>query len=114
MEGNMATLQKRLTVKQQLWLDRLAQWEKSGLSQVAFCKKHQLVYGTFVYWRSHLRKLNSNCHTSNPVTFFPVTFKAEQDTPLVLQINQHYRIELRTGFNARLLAQVIQAVQQIA
>ena len=110
----MATLQNKLTVKQKLWRDRLAQWEQSGLSQVAFCKKHQLVYGTFIYWRSHLRKLNTKSITQDPVTFFPITFKTEQEAQLVLQINEHYRIELRTGFNASLLTQVIQAVQQVA
>ena len=56
----MVTVQKRLTAKQQLWLDRVSAREKSGLSQAAFCKKHELTYGTFVYWRSHLKKLNAD------------------------------------------------------
>lgn len=110
----MATHQNTLTIKQKLWRDRVAQWEQSGLSQVAFCQKHRLVYGTFVYWRSHLKKLNTKCVTQDPVTFFPITLKAEPEAALVLQINEHYRIELRTGFDASLLAQVIQTVQQVA
>ncbi len=109
----MVTVQKRPTAKQQLWLERVSAWEKSGLSQAAFCKKHELTYGTFIYWRSHLKKLNADRSTLEPVTFFPVTVKADKEALLVLQVNKQYRIELRAGFDANLLVQVIQTVQQM-
>lgn len=107
----MVTNQKRPTVTQRLWSERIVAWQKSGLSQVAYCQQHQLTYGTFIYWRSYLKKHSSGHKVSVPSTFIPITIKADKATPLVLQIAEQYRIELRPGFDPHLLTQIIQVIQ---
>ncbi len=105
---------KQFTPTQIQWSERIVNWEKSGLTQAAFCKQHQLVYGTFVYWRSHLKKLNAQVKPPEPVSFFPVTLKPEKKTTLTLRINDQHCIDLSSDFDPELLRQVVQIVQSIA
>ena len=37
------------------WLSLMSVYEGSDLSQRAFCKRHELAYSTFSYWRKQLR-----------------------------------------------------------
>ena len=110
----MAATPRTLTPTQIQWSERITAWEISGLSQSAFCKKHELVYGTFVYWRSHLKKLNADTQQPESVSFFPVSLKPEKKPSLILRINDQHSIELCSGFDPELLGKVVQVVQQIA
>lgn len=38
------------------WQSHIQQWQNSDLSQVDYCKQHQLVYHRFVYWLCKFRK----------------------------------------------------------
>jgi len=37
------------------WQQQISMWQRSGLTQAGFCKKHKLIYHRFGYW---YRKLN--------------------------------------------------------
>lgn len=102
----------QLTQTQILWSERIAEWETSGLSQSTFCKQHGLVYGTFIYWRSHLKKITDAEQPA--VSFLAVTCKPAKQSTLILKLNGQHNIELKSGFDSELLRQVVQAVQQVA
>ena len=38
------------------WAGFLKRWEKSGLSQAEFCRRRQVNYGTFAWWKRQLGK----------------------------------------------------------
>jgi hypothetical protein len=38
------------------WPDHFDNWEKSGLSQAEYCRRHDLKYCLFHYWKRKLRK----------------------------------------------------------
>lgn len=40
------------------WKQQVSTWQSSGLSQAAFCEKHELVYHRFIYWKSKFTNLN--------------------------------------------------------
>ncbi|MBL0379563.1 MAG: hypothetical protein JKP90_07835 [Desulfofustis sp. PB-SRB1] len=42
--------------KRSYWGDHIAGWKQSGLSQQAYCRKHQLSLSSFGYWRSRLKR----------------------------------------------------------
>jgi hypothetical protein len=110
----MTTTSLPLTPTQSQWSERITAWEMSGLNQSSFCKQHGLVYGTFVYWRSHLKKLNADVEQPESISFFPVTLKSEKTASLILRVNDQHSIELKSDFNPELLAKVVQVIQQIA
>ncbi|BBP44640.1 hypothetical protein THMIRHAS_08360 [Thiosulfatimonas sediminis] len=44
--------------KHELWVQRIADWQASGLSQRAFCQQQGLAISTFYTWRRRLRNLS--------------------------------------------------------
>lgn len=40
-----------LAEKRQYWKQHLEEWGKSGLSQVAYCRQHDLSHCRFQYWK---------------------------------------------------------------
>ncbi|WP_417514547.1 IS66 family insertion sequence element accessory protein TnpA [Marinobacter sp.] len=42
------------TQREQIWQQRITDWQASGLSGMASCKKQSLTYCQFVYWRMKL------------------------------------------------------------
>ena len=109
----MAQLQTIMERKAQLWSERIESWKQSGLSQRAYCEQHQLVLGTFVYWRSRLKKSEAGDHADKP-RFLPVTLKQPSQESMTLLINGRHHLEIKSDFNPDLLSKVVQAVQKVA
>ena len=42
--------------KSEFWMDHLAGWQSSGLTQVAYCRQHVLSLPSFGYWRRVLSR----------------------------------------------------------
>lgn len=42
--------------RQLQWAEHLASWERSGLTQSAYCKKHNLDPGSFSSWKMKLKE----------------------------------------------------------
>ena len=109
----MAQSQQKRDSKREIWSDRIASWKQSGLSQRAYCEQHQLVLGTFCYWRSHLKDQETVGRAVRP-RFLPVSLKQSGGAALVLKINGRHSIEIQPDFDPDLLRKVVQAVQQVA
>ena len=109
----MAQPQTTTERKIQLWSDRVRSWRQSGLSQRVYCEQHQLVLGTFVYWRCRLKKLETGEPADKP-RFLPITIKQQSDTSLTLLIDDRHRLEIRPDFDPDFLSKVVLALQKIA
>ena len=46
-----------MTERAKYWAGQVAAWERSGLSQVAFCRQQDLNGGTFAWWKRQLRQI---------------------------------------------------------
>ena len=57
--------------KRSFWEHHLEQWRQSGLSQLAYCREHQLKPHRFYYWRRRFLKPQAD------VSFLPVTLPAD-------------------------------------
>lgn len=109
----MAQSQKNTEYKRKIWSERIASWQQSGLSQRAYCEQHQLVLGTFCYWRGRLKSQAVDVYTASP-RFLPVTLKQSSHTALILKINDRHSIEIKPGFDPDFLGKIVRAVQQTA
>ena len=56
--------------RRRFWKHHVEQWQISGLSQAAYCRKHQLNTHRFYYWRQRLSA------SQERVSFLPVTLSA--------------------------------------
>jgi len=81
----MAQSRKNAERKRRIWSDRILSWKRSGLSQRAYCEQHQLVLGTFCYWRGRLKEQEEVGRAARP-RFLPVTLKHHHPASLTLLI----------------------------
>ena len=63
--------------KHELWVQRIADWQSSGLSQQAFCQQQGLAISTFQNWLRKIRQ-TSNPSAKTSSAFLPVVV---QDKP---------------------------------
>ena len=70
-----------LTKKQAFWLDIIEQWERSGLSQTAFCKHNNLNVKNFYSYKSFFKQRDSQCEPAqqSPGSFVPLQLNEAGD-----------------------------------
>jgi hypothetical protein len=106
---------EQLKLKRSYWKDHIDSWQDSGLSQAEYCRRHNLKHHQLVYWKKRFIKAETS------VSMVPLKFDELLDMPwqsdqaaLCLVINDHFKIEIRSGFDAQLLRQLIFALQGLA
>jgi len=103
---------EQLEQKRTYWKQHIDSWQETGLSQVEYCRQHNLKHHQLVYWKKRFLK------TETDVSFVALQLKDLVDIPahpdrssLSLVINNHFKIEIRSGFDAQLLRQLIYALR---
>jgi len=82
--------------KQFAWQKHFEKCHRSGLSQSAYCKQHNLVESQFYYWKKQLGLTpNPSAPTtkSNKVDFVPVQIAPKKQQSIVIHLNNGISIE---------------------
>lgn len=87
------------------WQEHIQLWQSSGLTQMAYCRQHSLVYHQFGYWSRKLNPIQES--TSGFTRIQPPS--VSQDLTVLLPNG----IELR-GVNDANLSVVSQLLQQLS
>lgn len=72
-----------LQQRRRFWEHHIEQWQKSGVSQAAYCRNNQLKAHRFYYWRRRLPI------SQNRVSFLPVAFSRSTE-------HHHPKIRIQT------------------
>lgn len=85
--------------KESYWREIVETWQQSKLSQVGFCKQHDLKYDVFVYWRCRFLKQEKQAGK-----FMAVTLKNDSSTkpkiqPVITGTNDGLTVYLNQGIN---------------
>ena len=106
---------EQLEQKRTYWKQHIDSWQETGLTQAEYCRRHNLKHHQLVYWKKRFLK------TETDVSFVPLKLEDLLDIPtqpdrasLCLVINNHFKIEIRAGFDAQLLRQLIFALRGLA
>ncbi len=86
------------------WHDKLADWQRSGLSMSAWCRNIGESYDRFIYWRNRLK-------TAAPQPggkFLPVTCPS---APVTLEC-RGISIQVTTGFDRQLLRELLSLLRE--
>lgn len=83
MEGTMAYKKGRT----KFWKKHIKKWQKSGLSQSAYCREKDLHPNLFSKWK---RKIGEKVPESTALVQLPVQFHSPQ--PIELVYKEDYRI----------------------
>jgi len=102
----------QLEQKRTYWKQHIEGWKQTGLTQSEYCRRHNLKHHQLVYWKKRLLK------TETDVSFVQLDLKDLLDRPseqdqasLCLVIDNHFKVEIRAGFDAQLLRQLIFALR---
>jgi hypothetical protein len=106
-----SSLSKR-DINRQRWLERIHEWEQSGLTQKAFCKQRHLGLASLQRWR-RLFKTEEASHNPAPVAFLPVSVKETNPADLTVVVSDDLRIEIPAGFDPNALRQVIEVLRAV-
>ena len=106
---------EQLEQKRTYWKQHIESWQETGLSQVEYCRRHNLKHHQLVYWKKRFLKTDAS------VSFVPIKLddlldiSAQPDrAALCLVINNQFKIEIRHGFDAQLLRQLIFALRGLS
>ncbi len=98
--------------KHEFWFRHIKSQSISGLSQVQYCRDHQLKIATFHYWKAKLE--NQNISRS----LLPVSIQPDVKPPsssfssgISIAVNNQLRIELEVGFNRDTLLKTLDLLQ---
>ncbi|EHL32772.1 IS66 family insertion sequence element accessory protein TnpA [Legionella drancourtii] len=91
----------------QIWQEHIRAWEKSGLSQKAYCNEQGIKLATFGLWRKRLRTPEQE-----RISFIKASPRAQEEgTPgnvvLQLVLPNGVRLGLNEDINEQLLHQVL-------
>ena len=91
------------------WLNHIERWQRSGLSQAAYCRQHDLNANSFTGRLSEFRK---KANSATP-ELIPVQVKVDEEPSstinLVLTV-KNCRLELPTTISAQWLADFLQCL----
>lgn len=96
------------------WEKHISGWEGSGTTQTEYCRIHGLNAGQFTYWKSRLKRKNDNSSLV-AVPIDPDMFKSEASvrSPLRLNLENGFQIEIESDFEPSILKALIQTVRTL-
>jgi len=101
------------TERRQQWKARIEAYRDSGLSVKEFCKQHNISTRQLYYW---LRKESLKEQTDNTVQWLPVSLSSQEDISgcdfLTVKVGPAV-IEVRQGFNEKLLLDVVKVLSAL-
>lgn len=108
---------KQSTTLRKFWQEKLEEWETSGLSGSSWCKKNQLSYSQFNYWRSIFinKPSPSNGMSVSQEDFIEIKEKIppeEGSSGIELQWNQ-LSISLGKQFHESTLKKLLRVMSQV-
>lgn len=102
--------------REQYWQEQVTAWKASGLKQMQYCREHQLSKHAFVYW-----KLKLIGKDPSPATFVPVSAhqlrqmnRRDGSAQIRLVVGERYHVEVRPGFNAQTLQEILSVLERLA
>jgi len=106
---------EQLEQKRSYWKQHIDSWQQTDLTQVEYCRQHNLKHHQLVYWKKRFLKTETN------VSFVPLKLEDLLDMPtrqdqasLILVIDDQFKIEIRAGFDSQLLRQLIFALRGLS
>ncbi|MWC29881.1 IS66 family insertion sequence element accessory protein TnpA [Paenibacillus sp. MMS18-CY102] len=109
-----------MTTKEQRlheWIARIADYMNSGLTMSAWCTANHFTKEKLRYWLRKTKAASSTAALTPPTHWVPLAVADQTESPnsapsLVVCVGQA-SIELRIGFDAQLLREIVQALEAL-
>ena len=108
------TKAEAVTKRRRYWQEHISNWQKSGLSQTEYCRRHSLKRTQLSYWKRRLLKPDSSA------SLVQVNMQANIHSrhrpcasPLRLVVGHQYRIEVERDFDPVALHQLLCSLNRL-
>jgi hypothetical protein len=94
------------------WQQHVEAFEASGLTRVAYSKKNRMQPHQLDYWRKKIARIRKTPGTIAATSWVPVEIReeaAEKGSPIDLWLGR-IRIEIKPGFDSRLLVELLRTI----
>ncbi|EFL49106.1 putative transposase orf1 for insertion sequence element [Solidesulfovibrio fructosivorans JJ]] len=115
----MAASAAEMGSKKAYWAGHIGRWQRSGLSQGAYCREHGLSQSSLGYWRKRLGATNDR-EAASFVTIVPVPLLASAQPdmanapePLLVHVGNAFRIEIRGDFVGPVLEKLVRTLTRL-
>ena len=101
------------------WSEHVTAWQRSGLSQGAYCRRHGLSQSSWGYWRKRLARSADEeaapCFAIVPVPLSasPQADMATTPEPMLVHVGNAFRIEIRGDFAAPVLEKLVRTLTRL-
>ncbi len=107
--------------KNSYWQEHISNWRTSGITQVSYCKKHDLKSPQFHYWKKKMEEAAQKSAQGGRLRLVPIV-RPEQvlnietrgfsDSGLRLNV-KGISIEVATDFNQETLADIVEVLRKL-
>lgn len=103
--------------RRQYWREMISQWQQSGLSQAAFCRRHTLQTQQFSKWKLHLAKESGSAKlfrrkTSSPSSGDFIEIKPSLSRRVYEIVTpDDYRIRIEGDCRSEILSEILSVVR---
>jgi hypothetical protein len=98
--------------KQELWKKRMEHYQASGLSGTEWCKQQGIPEGQFWYWRRRWKDSLTKKEEASTWAPLVVADPTPHESTLMVRIGT-LEIEIKPGYNATLLQDVVRTLMSI-
>ena len=123
MDSDPPTVESSTASSNVLWTNHLECWRNSGLSQAEYCRRHQLKYSVFHYWKKKLLlPMMSQESSDSSFKFIEVDRRFTSSTGVnsLTVHNQGFRlwygdfcIEVMPDFSPVILSELLRTLQEL-
>lgn len=93
--------------KEDYWRKVCVDWQKSGESQAAYCRRLEIKMNTFSYWRAKFSDKDKKLKKSF-VKVTPATFSVDQEKPIIIQLLSGIKIILPARIGKEQLTNILE------
>ena len=99
---------EQIAEKRRFWKQQIQQWKDSGLTQIEFCRLHNLKPHQLTYWKNRFKPVQA------PVSLVELKWEPNfqaapcpNPSPLRVILNNQLRIDVDRGFDPATLQQLV-------
>jgi hypothetical protein len=107
--------EERSRAKKKFWAQHIKKCEESGLSQIGYCKQHNLNKHTFGYWKTKINLENR----IKPQSLLPVLVTPEKNqssspshSGISLRVQERFILGFENQFNPDTLSRLIDLLEK--
>lgn len=91
--------------KEEFWKDHISRWQQSGQSRKQYCLSKNLSYWTFRHWQKKIGPVEAQKLVKVPRQIY--THVTEDESALEIVMYERISIRITSGFNGKLLRELL-------